>query len=232
MPRHVLHIPDLAHVSDRLTIDGDEASHALRVKRIRDGEIVLAMDGEGHIALCRVTAAGRSLEVDIENVEHFDPVQPQVHVWSAAPKGPRLGELIDNLSQAGAASWTPLRTERANIDPTDAKRKRMNRIVMESMKQCRRPWALETNPPQTFEEAVQSDAGETIVLADASGDPYQPTGADRIRLLIGPEGGWSERERNAAQLAGVRSHQFGPHIMRIEFAAAAACAVILDRERA
>lgn len=232
MPRHVLHIPDLSHVSDRLTIDGDEASHALRVKRIRDGEIVLAMDGAGHVATCRVAAAGRSLEIDIESVERFDPVSPQINVWSAAPKGPRLGELIDNLSQAGAAGWTPLRTERANVDPTAAKRKRINRIVMESMKQCRRPWALETHPPQSFEDAMQSEAGETIVLADASGEPYEPTGAERIRLLIGPEGGWSESERNAAALAGVQSHRFGPHIMRIEFAAAAACAVMLDRERA
>jgi 16S rRNA (uracil1498-N3)-methyltransferase len=57
-----------------------------------------------------------------------------------------------------------------------------------------------------------------------------PTHAPTIRLLIGPEGGWTPDELRAARDAGARIASFGPHTMRIETAAPVAAAVILHAE--
>lgn len=230
MSHHVLHIPDLPHEGDRLAVTGDEAAHALRVKRVREGELLSVLDGRGGVATARVTVARRELELQILSREQVDPVTPMIEVWSAAPKGPRLGELIDNLSQVGASSWTPLRTIRANINLNAAKRKRLWRISVEAMKQSRRPWMLQIHKPASLDEALAPERDVAIVLADADGEPYQPRAADRIRLLVGPEGGWTEKERAAARAAGATAHRFGPHVMRIEQAAPVACAIALDHE--
>lgn len=230
MPRHVLHIPDLPPTGERLTVAGDEAAHALRVKRVREGDEVLLLDGAGGVATATVAGGGRDLELTITSLERADPVTPAIEVFSAAPKGPRLGELIDNVSQAGAASWTPLRTARANVDPTAAKRKRLTRITVEAMKQSRRPWMLDIRKPVGLDEAMHPAPDTTLIVADASGEPYQRTGAARIRLLVGPEGGWTDQELDAARSAGAAVRRFGPHVMRIELAVAAACAIVLDHE--
>ncbi len=70
-----------------------------------------------------------------------------------------------------------------------------------------------------------------VVVADAEGTRYRPGSGGRagVRLLIGPEGGWSDAERAAIGSApGVLLARFGPHVMRIETAAVAAAAIVLD----
>lgn len=231
MPRHVLHIPNLPSPGERLTLSGPEATHAQRVKRVREGDTLLALDGAGGMAEVCVVSTGKELGLEVLSVDQVAPVSPAVEVWSAAPKGPRLGDLIDNLSQVGAAGWTPMRTTRANLDPSGAKRNRLRRIAIEAMKQCRRPWLLELDRPSGFAQALNAEAGTTLALADASGERYQPSGASRIRLLIGPEGGWTDEELDAARKAGAQVCAFGPHVMRIELAAAVACAAVLTAEK-
>ena len=69
------------------------------------------------------------------------------------------------------------------------------------------------------------------VLADGA-PPYRPaSGAAVVRLLVGPEGGWTEGERHDALRAGAVAAGFGPNAMRIETAAVVAAAVVLDRHR-
>ena len=106
---------------------------------------------------------------------------------------------------------------------------RLSRTAAEASKQCGRAWLLEIGATLSFEGAIAPDA-RAVVLADASGDRYQRGGSPDIRLLIGPEGGWSARELNQARASGVRIARFGPHAMRIETAAIVAAAVVLDAE--
>jgi 16S rRNA (uracil1498-N3)-methyltransferase len=65
------------------------------------------------------------------------------------------------------------------------------------------------------------------VIADAGGQPYEPGKEDRVRLLVGPEGGWTEGELADAVEAGARVVRFGRHVMRIETAAVVAAGIIL-----
>ncbi len=291
MPRHALFIPDLPlEFGADLTLTGDEARHAARVKRVAVGDTVAVHDGAGTVASAEVVGVGREVAVMVRRVEHVEPTRPAVGVWSATPKGARLADMIDSLAQVGAESWTPMRTERAGVDPAGVRRDRLERVAAEALKQCRRAWIMRIESARTFQDAIlinsaragevggtgevssgtgvspvreqpdahgrdaratsnlgsdaraTSDLGSEIcatmkndvtalVLADAAGEPYQPTGASRVRLLIGPEGGFSEREIDAARAAGARVHCFGVHTMRVELAAPVACAIIIDRER-
>lgn len=224
---------------ETVLIDGDEAAHSLRVKRVRGGEAVELLDGLGGIATAAVlpTAAGGSrgratLQVRIESVSHTPELAPRLEVWAATPKGSRVDEMIEGLSEIGASSWTPLHAARSVVEPRAAKLDRLSRLAIESAKQCGRGWFLRIDRERPFAEALAAATGTLVVVADASGTPFRvatkPMPA-AIRLLVGPEGGWTADELALARAGGATIARFGPHAMRIETAAVAAAAVILDQ---
>lgn len=227
---HTVYFPELADARDTLTIEGDEAAHANRVKRLRPGEMVRVLDGRGLVATAIVAEARRALHLEVRSLESVPPIAPAIDVWSATPKGPRIAELIEGLVQVGTASWTPTQTKLGIVDPRDAKLERMQRIVVEASKQAACAWFLRIEAKRTLSEALAPDSGTAIVMADASGEAYEPSGSRRIRILVGPEGGWTSEEREAARRAGASLARFGPHIMRIETAAVVAAAVVREAE--
>jgi 16S rRNA (uracil1498-N3)-methyltransferase len=217
-----------------LTVEGDEAHHAARVKRLAEGDAIELLDGRGNVGEARLAGISKErgqwrLALDVRSIRREQPVRPRVEVCSPAPKGPRLTEMIDGLSQAGAAAWSPLETERTIVEPGAAKLQRLERTAWETAKQCGRAWVLEIGGPMSLRTAL--DPSMQLVLADATGDAYRPAGAKSVRLLVGPEGGWSRGELDAARDSGAAIARFGPHTMRIETAAVVAAAIILEAER-
>lgn len=231
---HTLFIPGARAEDVRLLVEGEEAKHAVRVKRLEPGESVRVLNGGGLALSCVVIEARRSLVLEVQGSSQIQRLMPAVHVCAATPKGPRLDKMIDQLSQVGAASWTPIETEWGVVDPGDRKLDRVRRIAAESAKQCARGWLLEINESVAMTDVLSSpsDGGGVMVLAHADAPGYSPCGAREIRLLVGPEGGFSPRELDAARSAGVRLASFGAHVMRVETAAVVACGVILHVERA
>lgn len=230
---HTLFLPEISASLEEITVEGDEAKHATRVKRLAPGEIVRVIDGKGTVVLAEVVDARRSLRLRVRERRVEPRVAPAVHVWSATPKGPRIAELVEGLVQVGAASWTPMQTKLGVVDPRESKLERMERVVIEASKQSGRAWLMEVREKRAFAAALASSRpGEArLVLADADGEPYQASAAASIHILIGPEGGFTKDEVDAAKHAGARVCRFGPHVMRIETAAAIAAAIVLNEER-
>lgn len=228
-PAHRVYFSDLAGVGPGadLVITGDEAGHAARAKRLRPGEPVALLDGRGLVADAEVlrTEAGKRalLEVRLGAVRRVAPASPRVEVWCPPPKGDRLETMIDQLSQAGATAWRPLRTARSERDAF--RPDKLERVAIEAAKQCGRAWTLAIGDWADFGDAIADDRA---ALADASGRPGGPAGGD-IVLLIGPEGGWTPEELAQAAGAGRPVVRFGPHAMRIETAAVAGAACLLTR---
>ncbi|RNC80580.1 MAG: 16S rRNA (uracil(1498)-N(3))-methyltransferase [Phycisphaera sp.] len=221
---------------DEVRIIGEEARHALRVKRLETGHRLEVIDGSGTLAHASVLGSeklgkrdGWALLLTVESVLEAPRDIPHIDVRSAVPKGPRLESMVDALSQVGAATWGPLISERAVVDPREGKLSRLERVVEESAKQCGRAWLMEI-APRTFIDDLQG-LGEHLVVADASGEPYKPTGSNFITLAVGPEGGWSQSELDKLRQSGARVCAFGTHVMRIETAVVSACAIMLDAEQ-
>lgn len=231
---HTLFVPDLSESDDDLVISGDEASHAAKVKRLGAGSVVRAMNGRGLIVIAEVIEARRVLRARVRERSLVEPARPAVHVWSATPKGPRIAEMVEGLTQVGAASWTPMQTKLGVVDPRESKLARMGRIVIEAAKQCGRAWLMGLGEKSGFTGGLEirpaGDGRPALVLADAGGERYAPTGAGEVRVLIGPEGGFVADEVDAARRAGARVVNFGPHAMRIETAAVVAAAVVMHGE--
>jgi 16S rRNA (uracil1498-N3)-methyltransferase len=211
---------------ETLRIDGVEAKHA-RVRRLGVGERVEILDGKGSVAGAVVLGFPGVLEVRVEEVRRVERLSPRVEVTSAIPKGGRLDELIGGLSQVGAASWRGLRTARGVAEVRASKSARIEKLAEEASKQCGRAWVMEIGGETSIEEALDGE----VVAADAEGDPYLASGAVDVRVLVGPEGGWTEDELGLMREGGARVCSFGAHVMRIEVAAVVAAGIVIDAER-
>jgi len=226
------HAPPAAGAT--FTIVGDEAWHAVAVKRVQPGDRVELLDGRGGVAAALVTATDKrkrdaSVQVRIERVSHADPVSPRVEVWSAVPKADRAGQMIDQLAQTGAALWRPLVADRS-VTEVDHKVERLQRIATEASKQCGRAWHMELGAPATVAEAAKLASASAVVVADAAGAlPAHVPRAARLIVLIGPEGGFTAAETDMLQAGGAVSLRLGPHVLRTETAAVAAVVALLCR---
>ncbi len=230
MPKHVLWIGDAQRRDQDLIFTGNEAKHAVRVKRLRVGERVLGLDGTGILVIGEVLSLGRELVIGIAETTTVDPLSPSIEVWAPMPKGSASGDLVDMLTQVGASSWVPMTTNRSVSPLSRAKRDRLGRVAIEACKQSRRAWLLGIGAESPFISALADD-GAKLLIADQSGAPVEQIGADRVRLLVGPEGGFTEKETAQAVEAGATPCSFGPHIMRIEVAATVGCAALLGSHR-
>lgn len=231
MSHHRIIFPDLPdQPPPRLLVTGDEAHHAIRVKRLAVGDPVDFRDGRGGVGVARVadTFKHRSdwtIALDVETFSRAPRPSHLLHVRAATPKGDRLEAMADALAQLGVASFAPLISARTIAEPRPARLDRLDRIALEAVKQSGCPWKLEIAPPISFADALASDYA--VILADASGTPSRAPAGPRAMLLVGPEGGWTPDELAAARAANVRVHRFASHTLRTETAAVVAAGVLL-----
>lgn len=224
---HVEHVPA---PGEAVVLDPDEARHAGRVQRLRTGDPVVLADGQGSTARAELLRIDkREVRAVVQEVATHVQERPAIHVASAVPKGDRIGTLLSMLTQLGIRSFSPLLCERSVVIPSDEAPDRWHRIVRESAKQSRRAWLPLLRPPKTPHGLGSIVTEGDAWLLDPEGDPGALVSAEPERahwIVVGPEGGFTEAERQAMQSQGARTARLGEGILRIETAAVAAVATL------
>ena len=221
-------------------ISREEARHAMGSRRMRAGDAITLFNGQGATAQATLGEARRNdgaLEVRVVAV-HREPRQGRhVAIASAIPKGDRLAALMEGIGPLGVAEFLPLRADRSVVPWSEHLAQRCARILVECAKQSRSPWVTSLPSQQSGPHdvsglaAAAADQGSRLLIADRAGAPVAAAAreldpARHVTVLIGPEGGFSERERAAAIAAGAVPVSLGPAILRIELAATVAAAML------
>jgi len=217
----------------RVTLQGDEARHLARVRRVEVGQVVELFDGRGANFRAEVEDLGRG-HVDLRVVGPKSQARPPaltLSLASAVPKGDRFDWLVEKATELGVARLTPLTTERSVVDPRSAKLDRLRRVVVEASKQSRRDLLMELDRPIEWPALLKSAGADHRLLAHPGGRPIAGVGGFRrgesALLAIGPEGGFSDLEVEQAISAGWQAVSLGPTTLRVETAALAASALLL-----
>ncbi len=236
MARHTFLVPNLPLVpGSAVLIDGEEAHHAVRVTRAAAGDPVRILNGagieaSGTIIDTRKTHGVWQVDINITEVRTVLPDVPTVMVFAAPPKSDRLATMVEGVSQAGASEFAPLISGRTVMDPKEDKVERLRRIAMESCKQCLRAHIMRVNDPISVPNALRycAEQGVTCYIADcgAAAEPGIRAVADRVAVFIGPEGGWTDAERDLFRSSGCTFVSLGRHVFRVEMAAVVACAFL------
>jgi 16S rRNA (uracil1498-N3)-methyltransferase len=226
---------------DVVEVTGDEARHAVVVKRIRVGEQVTLTDGAGTSATCTVTATSpTSLSAQVDAVATTDPETPRVVVVQAIPKGDR-GELaVEMLTEVGVDVIVPWAASRSVAVWRGEKQTKAlakwRSTAREAAKQSRRSWFPEVTEMVTTTDVVGllRDASVPVVLHEAASGPLADLpvpGRGEIVIVVGPEGGISDEELAAFAEVGAEPVRLGSSVLRTSTAGVAATAALLARTR-
>ncbi len=220
-------------------VTGDEAHHAVAVRRLREGERVVLTDGLGTSVLGSVAATGkRRLTVSVDSVERAERPDPAFTVVQALPKGDR-GELaVEVLTEVGVdvvVPWAASRSVAVWKGERAAKsHAKWQATAREAAKQSRRSW-LPTVPPlaSTADLAmIIAEADLAVVLHEDAATPLSAVdvpASGRIVVVVGPEGGIAPEELAALADAGARSVRLGAEVLRTSTAGVVAVAALLAR---
>ena len=235
--------PALASVSagDPIEVSGEEARHAVVVKRIRVGEQVALTDGSGATATVTVTATSAdSLSADVDEVRVSAPEMPRVVVVQAIPKGDR-GELaVEMLTEVGVDVIVPWAAARSvpvwRAEKRGKALAKWRSTAREAAKQARRSWFPEVADMVTTPQVVGllQDASVPVVLHEAASGPLADLpvpGRGEIVIVVGPEGGISDEELAAFASVGAEPVRMGTSVLRTSTAGVAATAALLARTR-
>ena len=220
---------------DSATLGGDEARHLTRVLRVQPGQQYEISDNRS--AWLAEIVEARGDRVLFRVLESIDTPPPSVRITlcAAIVKFDRFEWMVEKATELGVERILPLeagRTEKGLFEASAKRAERWRRIARESAQQSRRTTIPEILPAVRFGQSLSQDADYRYFLDEAAAPPLlsllpsNPASTDRVAILLGPEGGWTDDERRLSHDAAWRAVSLGPQILRAETAAAAALAVL------
>lgn len=233
-----LHVEVVPDAGATVEIDREEARHAFGARRLSAGDLVTLFDGRGTVAHARLlgerSRRGDAL-VEVVDRSYAAPLEPEVTVAFAVPKGDRLSTLLDLATQSGVSRFVPIVCARSVVDTEKLERsERFHRIVLEATKVAKRAWTAELAAGGSLFEMLAAERARGAAVAIAHTSDAVPIRAWLATLAtnqprtvcIGPEGGFDDTEITEARAQGIPFVSLGPCVMRIEAAAIAAATLL------
>lgn len=210
-----------------ITVEGDEAHHAIKVVRLELGEEIVLTDGSGNWAQGKVSdISKKSFDVTISQRGFEEDRKPEFIVVQAMTKSDRMRETIELLTVAGADRIIPWKAERSiGQEKDDSVEKWMN-VAIAASKQSRRMRFPVIERALTTGEIAERFGEKLVVLHESSSfkiSDLRLIDGDPVVLVVGPEGGISDSELELLKGSHVR---LGQEVLRSAHAGFAALSSI------
>ncbi len=232
---------------NEIIIDGPEGHHAADVLRVRTGEEIRVIDGEGMEALATATESGGGvMRASINEMRQYSRANGnELTVAQALLKGRTFDDVVRRCSELGVGRIIPLNTERSigrvPSDALDSRLERWRGIAQAAVKQSRGVFLPFIEQPLEIAQLESSirEAGLALIaweeesgatLGDAlkahAESLHEAEGQEPIVLVVGPEGGLSGDEVEILEGFGAGAVSVGRRVLKADWAAAAIAAMI------
>ena len=239
LPVHLVEALDAVRVGDLVEVTGDEAHHAVAVRRLAVGERVVLTDGAGSAVTGSVASTGkRVFAVAVEEISSSEHAEPRFTVVQALPKGDR-GELaVEVLTEVGVDRIVPWAASRSVAvwrgERALKSHAKWSATAREAAKQSRRVWHPEVSALMSTVDvcALIRGADVALVLHEDATTPLSATAlpiSGEILLVVGPEGGVAPEEIEAFAAAGAVPVRLGAEVLRTSTAGVVALGALLAR---
>lgn len=240
--------------SSTISLSGEKARYITKVLRLSEGNSITVFNGKGLEYICTISGLkGRNLLLSVmEKIEITRESNLKINLCQALPKGKKMELIIQKGTELGVSLFTPFVSSRTISRPgkkeCDSKVKRWQTLALEATRQCGRnhiPVVGSINSLEGIlkvregsknslvkiilwegeEERSFRDMGSTVESSwNVSGEPgFFP---EEIVILIGPEGGFSKKEVEAAKKEGFLTVSLGKRLLRTETAGLAAVSIL------
>lgn len=222
-------------------LEGSQHYHLSRVLRAKLGKRVWLVDERGGRFLAVIKELGREkTKLLILEKQEEEGTKVQLSLAQAVIKSKKMDFIIQKATELGIACFIPILASRSIVKVKEEEKKvaRWQRIAGEAAKQAHRTSVPSILPPQSFLSFLQGvQAQRKLFLVEGRGRllreivieaPVSQRLSDRpaVYILVGPEGGWTEKEEKLASDNGFEAVSLGTQVLRSETAALAALSLV------
>ena len=219
-------------VTDRITLTPDQRHYLQRVLRLRAGDRFIAIDGLGHWWLSAIDTDNTAQILEAIAVQTELPIN--LTLLMAMPKT-GMDDIVRQATELGVTTILPIRSDRTLLQPSVQKLDRWRRIAQEAAEQSERQIVPTILDPIAFRDCLlQFESTRRYIGVTRSAVPHlqhclRPQSPNEtVAIAIGPEGGWTEAEVDAATAAGFEPVTLGKRVLRAVTAPIAAIALIVS----
>jgi len=234
---HRFYLPPKNCNGNSLRLDAREAHHALKVLRVKYGELVAVLDGVGNEFLCTVENCSRDAVTLSVSLKNFKPPTPcQITLLVAIPKGKIIESIIQKSVELGAHRIVPVLSERVvtqmDGEIGEHKREKWEHVAIEAIKQCGAAWLPKIEAPMTIGQFLaRKEKFDLSLVGSLQRERRHPREVflefEKINgrlpktagVWIGPEGDFSLDELKMIQNSGALPISLGNLTLRVETAA-------------
>ena len=200
-------------------LDSDFYHHAIRVLKIKTNESIVLFNENGKEFYCKIQKIlKKSVLVEIQyELDSLSDKRSSIKVFQSIPKGNLIDDLIEKSVELGVTSFNPVISKRT-IKKTKEKKERWNEIIKNATEQCGRTDLMQISEPIQFNEIFNQDHnGEKIIFYENSDVTISETNftkSDKVSIIIGPEGGFTDEEIKLAKENEFKIFSLGKNILK------------------
>jgi 16S rRNA (uracil1498-N3)-methyltransferase len=233
-----IHVPEPLVAGHEITLPAQSAEHLTRVLRLEAGAPFVLFDGRGHeFAAVLGARHGKQVRASVQRELPAGRESPlDVTLLQGIARGERMDFIVQKATELGVTRIAPFTAERSvvRVDAKQRERKleHWQAVAISACEQSGRNRVPPVSPPGSLQQALEALAVDSLrCLLAADGAESLVAAATRSRgqpcvLLIGPEGGLSDTEKNLAMAHRFVACRLGPRVLRTETAGLAALAAL------
>jgi 16S rRNA (uracil1498-N3)-methyltransferase len=219
--------------NDFIHLNSEQLHYLLRVLRLGKGDRFIVMNGLGKSWIAQITGESATI---CEEIEILTELPARVTLISALPKGSSYEEIIRCCTELGVSRFIPVTSDRTILKPSNNKVQRWRKIAREAAEQSERQIVPVVSEPITFDRAITDtipNSDRYICLARGNLPRLgtylneRQTEEREIVIATGCEGGWTEREIEAAIALNYQPVSLGNRILRAVTAPIVALSLIV-----
>lgn len=234
-------IDDLSSNTDAYTITGADFNHLKNVLRMKVGEELLLSDGTS-THLCKIETFFEDYATcKVIERNYLDTSLPlDIHLFQGLPKSDKLELIIQKAVELGATEITPVEMSRSIVKIEEKKKEqktaRWQAIAESAAKQSKRNLIPKVNCPVTYKNAlnVAKDLDVLLIPYESKNGMEDTKSAlrllkrgSKVGIIIGPEGGFEQKEIEDGISVGGKVISLGKRILRTETAAITAISMVM-----
>lgn len=207
-------------------ITGSDAHQVKNVLRMKPKDKLQLLDGTGTLYNCEILDLAREQIVCriVDSQQANQETKTKITLAQGLPKGRKMDLIVEKCTELGVDQIIPITTERAIAK--EAKLERWQKIAKEAAEQSGRATIPIISPLIIFDEVLKLKNNYDLALMPWELEKdnslksilSKVCGLKSIIVLIGPEGGFAQKEVDAAIKSGFQPVSLGPRILRTETA--------------
>lgn len=237
MSRARFFVPGVRHRGDVVSIEGGDAHHVTDVLRLGSGDRIEVIDSAAQAFVAELERDGRRLHARlVDELARAPAPDLRIDVAQALPKGSKMDVVVEKATELGASAILTFCSERTIARGVgDSKLERWRRIARGAAEQSGRTEIPAVPAPLEFEALLARFSAYDRVLFAWESEERRPlrerlpsllAGVRSVLVVIGPEGGFSHAEADAARARGAEVISLGERVLRTETAALVLLAIL------